>query len=128
MSVFVTKRPIRFAFLVDPQKEDWPEQLDAIWNYNLDKWCGRFNPIIHTNGSEISSDWRCFLEKLDPDYVIATSTISDRLRDQIKEKLCPIACESIIIPNPHDSAAQTPKGLLQTPFLIAFESEQKSLK
>ena len=64
-SVFINKRAIRFAFLVNPQKEDWPNQLDAICEYNVDKWCGRFNPVVPTDGSEVTPDWWRFLKKLD---------------------------------------------------------------
>jgi len=114
-SVFINKRAIRFAFLVNPQNEDWPSQLDAICEYNVDKWSGRFNPVIPTNGSELTPDWWRFLKKLDPDYVFATSTISNDLRDRLKAEICPIDVE---LPKPN----QPPFGYNE-PIFVAPNSQ-----
>jgi len=51
-SIYIDKRPLRIAFLIDPNQTDF-EQLDAIFEYNHGKWGGRFNPIIFTDGSTI---------------------------------------------------------------------------
>lgn len=72
-SVFVHKRPIRFAFLINPHEDQWLEQLDAICEYTLDKWRGRFNPVVPTNGETLESEWWDFLKKIDPDYAISTA-------------------------------------------------------
>jgi hypothetical protein len=97
-SVFVDKRPIRFAFLVNPQDEKLPEQLDAICEYTLDKWRGRFNLIVPTNGEAIDTKWWEFLKKIDPDYVISTTEISDALKDEINAEIHPIDVE---VPRPN---------------------------
>jgi hypothetical protein len=63
-SVFVHKRPIRFAFLINPHEDQWLEQLDAICEYTLDKWRGRFNPVVPTNGETLEREWWKFLKKI----------------------------------------------------------------
>jgi len=105
-SVFINKRPIRFAFLVDPQGEIWPEHLDSIWEYTVDKWQGRFNIIIPTNGQVIDEEWWKFLKRIDPDYVVATTPISDVLKDQINSEVHPIDVE---LPRPNQPPELKPK-------------------
>lgn len=92
-SVFINRRPVRFAFLINPHTPDWSDQLDAVWTYNLDKWGGRFNTVIPTDGNEVDADWWRFLTRMDPDYVISTTTISEELVEQIKREVCPIDVE-----------------------------------
>jgi hypothetical protein len=105
-SVFIDKRPIRFAFLVNPQDEKWPEQLDAIGEYSLDKWRGRFNLVVPTNGEIIDSEWWEFLRKIDPDYVISTTVISDTLRERINAEIHPIDVE---VPRPNQQPDERPR-------------------
>jgi hypothetical protein len=92
-SVFIHKRPIRFAFLVNPQDEKWAEHLDAVCEYTLDKWRGRFNLVVPTNGENLERDWWSFLKRIDPDYIIATATISEALKDQLNREIHPIDVE-----------------------------------
>lgn len=52
-SIYVNKRPLRVAFLI----EDKPESLaiiDAILAYNRDRWGGRYNPIVITDGQTLT--------------------------------------------------------------------------
>lgn len=105
-SVLINKRPIKFAFLVNPLETNWREQLDAVWKYNLDKWGGRFNTVIPTNDNEIKEEWWQFLKKIDPDYVIATTALSDELLEKIKAELCPIDVE---LPRPNQSSDDKPQ-------------------
>jgi hypothetical protein len=105
-SVFINKRPIRFAFLIDPQGEKWQEHLDSIWEYTLDKWQGRFNVIIPTNGEVIGAEWWEFFKRIDPDYVIATTAITDALKDQINSEIHPIDVE---LPRPNQPPDSKPK-------------------
>ena len=92
-SVFIHKRPIRLAFLINPHEDQWPEQLDAICEYTLNKWRGRFNPVVPTNGETLEPEWWNFLKKIDPDYVISTTTLSESLKEQINQELHPIAVD-----------------------------------
>jgi hypothetical protein len=105
-SVLVNKRPIKFAFLVNPAGPAWQEQLDAIWTYNLDKWGGRFNTIIPTNGNEIDPEWWQFLKRIDPDYVYSATALSDELLERIKADVCPIDIE---LPRPNQSSTDRPQ-------------------
>lgn len=101
-SVFVHKRPIRFAFLINPHEDQWLEQLDAICEFTLDKWRGRFNPVVPTNGETLEPEWWKFLKKIDPDYVISPTAISESLKEQIHTELHPIAVD-ISTPNQRDA-------------------------
>ncbi len=121
-SVFIDKKPIRFAFLVNPQDEKWAEQLDAIWEYTLDKWRGRFNLVVPTNGDIIDKEWWEFLKRIDPDYVISTTQISDGLKDKINAEIHPIDIET---PSRVFSRTMTRFGSFQIP--VRFQRSLESL-
>lgn len=64
-SIYINKRPLRVAFLI----EDKPESLaiiDAIFAYNHDRWGGRYNPLVVTDGQMLTDAWWSFLEAVDP--------------------------------------------------------------
>ncbi len=92
-SVYVHKRPIKIAFLINPIQSDWQEQIDAIWQYNQEKWGGRYNPIIPTDGDKIMEEWWDFVGKLDPDYIISVFPLSEELTKEIVKRICPIDVE-----------------------------------
>lgn len=92
-SVFVHKRPITYAFLINPKEDQWSEHLDAICEYTLDKWRGRFNPVVPANGETLQPEWWELLKKIDPDYVISTTTLSESLRDQLNTEINPFDVE-----------------------------------
>jgi hypothetical protein len=48
-SIYVHKRPQRVAFLVDGKPESMPI-VDAILEHNRDRWGGRYNPLVVTDG------------------------------------------------------------------------------
>jgi hypothetical protein len=55
-SIYVNKRPLRIAFLI----EDMPESMaiiDSILAYNRERWGGRYNPIVLTNGQTLTDAW-----------------------------------------------------------------------
>ena len=55
-SIYIDKRPMRIAFLVDPSP-DSIEKVDQIIGYNRGLWGGRYNPIILTDGNTIEDKW-----------------------------------------------------------------------
>lgn len=81
------------AFLVNPENADWQEQLDAIWKFNQERWGGRYNPIIPTDGASIKEGWWRFLRETDPDYVFSTVSLSKDLVKEIEARICPIEVE-----------------------------------
>lgn len=92
-SIHIKKRPLKIAFLINPNQDDWQEQIDAIWEYNQEKWGGRYNPLIPTDGNKIDKDWLNFLEKFDADYFISVFPISDELKKEINNRFSPIDVE-----------------------------------
>ncbi|MEW6777555.1 MAG: hypothetical protein AB1405_14755 [Bdellovibrionota bacterium] len=87
-SIYVNKRPLRVAFLV----EDKPESLSLINDilaYNRERWGGRYNPIIFTDGQTLTEDWWTLLETIDPDIVKSFVTLSDDLITNIERRIAP---------------------------------------
>lgn len=87
-SIYVNKRPLRVAFLI----EDKPESLaivDTILAYNRDRWGGRYNPIVITDGQTLTDAWWSLLEAVDPDAMISFVTLSDDLVASIERRISP---------------------------------------
>jgi hypothetical protein len=87
-SIYVNKRPLRVAFLI----EDKPESLaiiDTILAYNRDRWGGRYNPIVITDGQTLNDAWWSLLEEVDPDVVTSFVRISDDLVASIERRISP---------------------------------------
>jgi hypothetical protein len=87
-SIYVNKRPLRVAFFI----EDNPESLkiiDTILAYNRDRWGGRYNPIVITDGQILTDAWWSLLEAVDPDVVASFVTLSDDLVSSIERRISP---------------------------------------
>jgi hypothetical protein len=86
--IYVNKRPLRVAFLI----EDKPESMaiiDAVFKYNRDRWGGRYNPIVITNGQELTDGWWSFLEAVDPDVVKSFVSLSDDVLGTMERQVSP---------------------------------------
>src|SRR5215831_17469516 len=91
-SIHVNKRPLRVAFLV----EDTPKSMaiiDSILAYNHDRWGGRYNPIVLTDGQTLTDAWWSLLEAVDPDIVKAFVMLSDDLIASIERRVSPYLIE-----------------------------------
>jgi hypothetical protein len=98
-SIYVNKRPLRVAFLI----EDKPESIaiiDAVFKYNRDRWGGRYNPIVLTNGQELTDAWWSLLEAVDPDVVKSFVPLSDDLLGAIDRRISPYL---ILPPDPQET-------------------------
>ena len=87
-SIYVSKRPLRIAFLI----EDNPESttiIDAIFTYNRDRWGGRYNPIVLTDGQTLTDARWSLLEAVDPDVVKSFVPLSDDLVGAIERRISP---------------------------------------
>src|SRR5712691_10049610 len=87
-SIYVNRRPLRVAFLV----EDKPESMaiiDAILTYNRDRWGGRYNSIVLTDGQTLTNAWWSLLEAVDPDVVKSFVALSDDLVGAIERRVSP---------------------------------------
>jgi hypothetical protein len=87
-SIYVNKRPLRVAFLI----EDKPESMviiDAVLAYNRERWGGRYNPIVLTNGQMLTDTWWSLLEAVDPDIVKSFVFLTDDLVGLIERRVSP---------------------------------------
>src|SRR5437016_12070795 len=87
-SIYINKRPLRVAFLI----ENKPESLaiiDTILDDNRNRWGGRYNPIVVTDGQTLTDDWWTLLEAVDPDIVKSFVTLSDDLVASIERRVSP---------------------------------------
>lgn len=91
-SIYIDKRPIRIAFLVDPSP-DSIKMVDQIIDYNRGLWGGRFNPIILTDGNTIDPKWWQFLRNVDPDIIRPLVTLSTDLIEKFEKFLSPLKIE-----------------------------------
>ena len=91
-SIYIDKRPMRIAFLVDPESTSL-EEIDQIIDYNRSLWGGRFNPIILTDGHDIDPKWWKFLRDVDPDVIKPLVRLDDRLVEKIENFLSPLSIE-----------------------------------
>ncbi len=91
-SIYVRKRPLRVAFLV----EDKPESMaiiDTILAHNRERWGGRYNSIVLTDGQTLTDTWWAYLEALDPDVVKPCVALSDDLVTLIDRRVSPFLIE-----------------------------------
>ena len=91
-SIYIDKRPMRIAFLVDPESTSL-EEIDEIIDYNRSLWGGRFNPIILTDGKTIDDKWWQFLRDIDPDVIKPLIPLDLELIEKIENLLSPLAIE-----------------------------------
>ena len=80
--VHVKARPQRVAFLV----RDTSETLgivDAILAHNRERWGGRYNPIVITDGETLTPAWWSWWEVVDPDIVRSFVPLADALVSEI---------------------------------------------
>jgi hypothetical protein len=143
-SIYVNKRPVRIAFLV----EDKPESLaiiDAILADNRNRWGGRYNPIIITDGQSLTDDWWAFLEAVDPDIVKSFVTLSDNLVANIDRRISPLLIQqpdrnekengfrSLNLHNPSVSILPTKSNIkmaswgIRESSLVLFESNSEKI-
>ena len=91
-SIYIDKRPMRIAFLVDSASASL-ESVDQIIDYNRGLWGGRFNPIILTDGRTIEDKWWKFLRDIDPDVIKSLVSLDSELIERFENFLSPLAIE-----------------------------------
>jgi len=141
-SIFTENRPLRIVFLVDPNDPNVFKIIHAIIEYNQDKWGGRYNPIILTNGKTVSKEWWQFLSNYDPDIIKSFVSISKPLLKRLNNHLTPYLIEDFdptrsgnppsvyiqddglsVLPT-KESIAQVTGFSLDRTFLVLFEIDE----
>ena len=83
-NLYLKSRPIRLAFLIDPQN---PDTIREAIRLNTSLWGGRYNPIIPIFENTVTPGWRRdrqrgfkgkdllqrFINVFDPDYLVQCS-------------------------------------------------------
>lgn len=111
-SIYINHRPVRIAFLVNPASDQaW---FDQIFKYNREKWGGRFNPIIFTDGNTMEDNWWKFLCDYDPDIIYSTLQLSEELQKKIHIFCSPLETEFSGINNQYIHLHDDPLSILPT--------------
>jgi hypothetical protein len=87
-SIYVNRRPLRAAFLIADKPESM-KTIDAIFRHNRDRWGGRYNPIVITDGQKLTDAWWSLFEAVDPDVVKSFVELSDELVAGIERRVSP---------------------------------------
>jgi len=91
-SIYVRNRPIRVAYLVNPSSVP-KGLLDALVDHSIQRWGGRYNPIIYTDGRVIDDLQWGFLYGFDPDVVLPFVELEHDLAERIKRHIAPLEIE-----------------------------------
>lgn len=129
-SIYVNKRPLRIAFLLEGKPEA-VTNIDTVMAYNRDRWGGRYNPIVFTDGQTLTDAWWALLEAVDPDVVKSFVTLSDDLVGLIERRVSPYLIQP---PDPREeedrllmldeglSVLPTPRNVRRASWAIAESS------
>lgn len=63
--------------------------IDTILAHNRDRWGGRYNSIVLTDGQTLTDSWWAFLEAIDPDVVVPCVALGDGLLAQLERRISP---------------------------------------
>lgn len=91
-SIYVNKRPLGVAFLI----EDRPESvatIESVLAYSRERWGGRYNPIVLTDGQTLTGAWWSLLETIDPDVVKSFVPLADDLIGALERRVSPYFIE-----------------------------------
>ncbi len=88
-SIIHTSRPLRYAFIVDPESSEISKQLTDIFHFSFNMWGGRLNAIIPLLKGDIKPAWWQIFKICDPDKVIACTPLSEELIYKIYKDICP---------------------------------------
>ncbi len=111
-SIYIDKRPIRIAFLVGPQSG--LGLFDDIFEYNQNKWGGRFNPIILTDGKSITTEWWKFLRDYDPDIIKSFVELDEAVQKKIQIFLSPYSVKVSTEDSPYIGVSENPISIVPT--------------
>lgn len=96
-SIYYENRPLKIAFLVNPNSANADAIIQNIVDYNRKKWGGSYNPIIFSNGKTINEKWWKLIRDYDPDIIFTTTPLTDSLKKKFK-----IFLTHFRIERPHD--------------------------
>ena len=89
LSILAEPRPRCVAFLIDLDSAD-NDLIDAIVDFNVDCWGGRFNPIIPTQNHKICPDYWRLLKLSDADLIYSYTELDQETIERISRECGPI--------------------------------------
>ena len=89
-SAIYNYRPLKIAFLVDPVHTS-DELLNSIIEFCLEKWGGRYYPIIPCDGFSITQSFWSLLEFVDPDIIYSFVKLDNHLIERIDFSISPFS-------------------------------------
>lgn len=96
ISTFHTyNRPIKEAFIVNPEDPDIQKQLELIIDYCQKRWGGGYNQIIEFQDNEISDIYFNNLKVFDPDVIRTFIDLPETLILKFKKELSPLYIEKL---------------------------------
>lgn len=95
-SIYVNKRPLRVAFLVEGKPESMAI-IDAVLAYGRERWGGRYSPLVLTDGRTLTDAWWALLEAVDPDVIKSFVTLTDDLIGAIERRVSPYCIASYVL-------------------------------
>lgn len=90
--IYLNKRLIKVVFIVSP-KDFTIDVFRNIFDYNVGKYGGRFNPIIFSDGREFSEEVWEFLKDFDPDIISFLVKPQKKLLQKVEDLLSPYSVE-----------------------------------
>lgn len=112
-SIIQTSRPLKYAFIVNPDSSDISKQLCDIFQFSFTMWGGRLNTIIPLIKGEIGQVWWEILKICDPDKVIVCTPISEELIHKIYKDICPAEISFASERDPILAPRQCPVGTFE---------------
>ncbi|MHB8156527.1 MAG: hypothetical protein ACYDEQ_03935 [Desulfocucumaceae bacterium] len=94
LSITTSSRPIRVAFLINPDLTNNTE-LNQIIRFNIGVWGGKYNVIIPTTGKDFLPDWWDFLIAIDPDIIYSFVPLEIELINRINRYILPTKIHEI---------------------------------
>ena len=89
--IAVHHRPRRVGFLVDLGQEAVSQVLDAIRDFNMEVWGGRFNPIIPLVDGSVSESYLTLLDVAEPDVFYVYGELAPEALEQLPFPIFPDA-------------------------------------
>lgn len=114
-AIYTQNRPMRIAFLIDKNSPRTLSHVKSIMKYNHDKWGGRNNPIILTEGREFDEIWSNMLYEFDPDLIKAPGGVSRYVIEEIDRKIHPYLFDANITKGNTISVDDEPAHISVTP-------------
>ncbi len=92
--IYFNKRLLRTVYIVNPESFN-KEEFGKIFNFNINNYGGRFNPIIFSVGNDLTTDCWSFLKEFDPDVITFLTKPAKTFLSKITDRVSPYVVDVI---------------------------------